>query len=85
MLELEQWNSALGSITRTRVRGVERIATKDALDALGVGPDPVTRQKVGKRRDDRAARPRLRFTPCDLELRGFSHGGAWLSQCRNRL
>src|SRR5262245_41157787 len=36
-------------------------------------------------RDDRAARPRLHFTPCDLELRGFSHGGAWLSQCRNRL
>jgi hypothetical protein len=25
------------------------------------------------------------FTPCDLELRGFSRGGARLSQCRKRL
>src|SRR5262249_7129047 len=36
-------------LTSTRVRGSERIATKDVLDALGVAPDPVTRQRMAKR------------------------------------
>jgi hypothetical protein len=49
MLELEQWNSALSSITGTLVRGTERVSTAHCLDLLEVGPDPSTRQKVGKR------------------------------------
>ena len=49
MLELEQWNSALSSITGTLVRGTGRISTAHCLDLLEVGPDPSTRQKVGKR------------------------------------
>ena len=49
MLELEQWNSALSSITGTLVRGTERVSTAHCLDLLEVGPDPVIRQKVAKR------------------------------------
>ena len=49
MLEFEHWNSALSSITGTRVRGTERVSTAYCLDLLEVGPDPVLRQKVGKR------------------------------------
>jgi hypothetical protein len=49
MLELEQWNSALSSITGTLVRGTERVSTAHCLDLLDVGPDPVLRQRVGKR------------------------------------
>jgi hypothetical protein len=49
MLENEQWNSALSSITGTLVRGTERVSTAYCLDLLEVGPDPSTRQKVGKR------------------------------------
>jgi len=36
MLELEQWHSALSSITGTLVRGTERIATKEVLAFLGL-------------------------------------------------
>jgi hypothetical protein len=50
MLELEQWNSAISSITGTLVRGTERVSTAHCLDLLEVGPDPSTRQKVAKRR-----------------------------------
>jgi hypothetical protein len=49
MLEPDQWDSVLGSVTGTIVRGSERISSNRLLDALGVGPDPVLRQKVGKR------------------------------------
>jgi len=49
MLEPEQWNSALSSITGTLVRGTERISSNALLNLLGVGPDPVIRQKVAKR------------------------------------
>jgi hypothetical protein len=49
MLEPEHWNSALSSITGTLVRGTERVSTAHCLDLLEVGPDPSTRQKVGKR------------------------------------
>jgi hypothetical protein len=55
MLELEQWNSALSSITGTLVRGTERVSTARCLDLLEVGPDPSTRQKVGKRHFSNAA------------------------------
>jgi hypothetical protein len=49
MLELEQWNNALSSITGTLVRGTERVSSNALLNALEAGPDPSTRQKVGKR------------------------------------
>src|SRR5262249_16219352 len=49
MLELDQWNSALSSITGTLVRGTERVSTGHCLDLLEVGPDPVLRQRVAKR------------------------------------
>ena len=49
MLQPEHWNSALSSITGTLVRGTERVSTAHCLDLLEVGPDPSTRQKVGKR------------------------------------
>jgi len=49
MLELDQWNSALSSITGTLVRGTERVSTAHCLDLLEVGPDPVLRQRVAKR------------------------------------
>ena len=37
MLEPEQWNSALSSITGTRVRGTERISSNALLNLLEVG------------------------------------------------
>jgi hypothetical protein len=49
MLEPEHWNSALSSITGALIRGTERVSTAHCLDLLEVGPDPVIRQKVGKR------------------------------------
>jgi hypothetical protein len=49
MLQPEHWNSALSSITGTLVRGTERVSTAHCLDLLDVGPDPVLRQRVGKR------------------------------------
>jgi hypothetical protein len=43
MLDPEQWNSALSSITSTLVRGTERVATKDVLAFLGL-PDSETKR-----------------------------------------
>jgi hypothetical protein len=51
MIEPDRWDSVLGSITGTIVHGNERISSNRLLNALGVGPDPVLRQKVGKRRE----------------------------------
>jgi hypothetical protein len=42
-------DQVLSRITGTIIRGIERVATAQCLDLLGVGPDPVTRQKVAKR------------------------------------
>ena len=50
MLEPDEWDSALSSITGTLVRGIERISSNALLNLLEVGPDPVIRQKVAKRR-----------------------------------
>jgi hypothetical protein len=47
MLGLEQWNSTPSSITGTLVRGTERVTSSALFNALEVGPDPSTRQKVG--------------------------------------
>jgi hypothetical protein len=49
MLEPEHWNSAFSSITGTLVRGTERVSSNALLNLLETGPDPSTRQKVGKR------------------------------------
>ena len=49
MLEPDQWDSVLGSITGTIVHGSERISSNRLLDALDVGDDPVLRAKVAKR------------------------------------
>ena len=49
MLEPDQWDAVLSRITSTLVRGTERISSAALLDLLEVGPDPVIRQKVGKR------------------------------------
>jgi hypothetical protein len=42
-------DQVLSRITGTLVRGTERVSTAHCLDLLDVGPDPSTRQKVGKR------------------------------------
>jgi len=42
-------DQVLSRITGTVIRGVERVATAQCLDLLGVGPDPVTRQRMAKR------------------------------------
>jgi hypothetical protein len=49
MLEPNPWDAVLSRITGTLVRGTERVSTAHCLDLLEVGPDPVIRQKVGKR------------------------------------
>jgi len=49
MLEPDQWDAVLGRITGTVYRGTERISSNALLNLLEVGPDPVIRQKVGKR------------------------------------
>ena len=49
MLEPDQWDAVLSRVTGTIYRGTERISSNALLNLLEVGPDPVTRQKVGKR------------------------------------
>ena len=49
MLEPDQWDAVLSRITGTVYRSTERISSNALLNLLEVGPDPVTRQKVGKR------------------------------------
>jgi hypothetical protein len=62
MLGLEQWNSTLSGITGTLVRGTERITSSALFNALEVGPDPSTRQKVGKRTETSSPVPPARFS-----------------------
>jgi hypothetical protein len=49
MLEPDQWNAVLSRVTGMVYRGTERISSNALLNLLEVGPDPVIRQKVGKR------------------------------------
>ena len=49
MLEPDHWDAVLSIVTGTVYRGIERISSNALLNLLEVGPDPVTRQKVGKR------------------------------------
>jgi len=50
MLEPDQWDAVLSRVTGTIYRGTERISSNALLNALEVSLDPVTRQKVAKRR-----------------------------------
>jgi hypothetical protein len=51
MLEADQWPYVLASVRGTIVRGgSERVSSNQLLDLLGVDADPVTRQRVAKRR-----------------------------------
>jgi hypothetical protein len=50
MIEPDRWDSVLGSVRGTIVRGgSERISSNRLLDLLGVDADPALRQKIGKR------------------------------------
>jgi hypothetical protein len=49
MLEPDQWDAVLSRVTGTIYRETERISSNALLNLLVVGPDPSTRQKVGKR------------------------------------
>jgi hypothetical protein len=49
MLEPDQWEDVLSKVTGTVYRGTERISSNALLNLLEVGPDPVLRQKMGKR------------------------------------
>ena len=62
MLEPEQWNSALSSITGTVVRGVERIATKDVLAILGLEQRETKRLAQAMRLHGWSGPKSMRFT-----------------------
>jgi hypothetical protein len=49
MLEPDQWDAVSSRITGTIYRGTERVSSNALLNLLEVGPDPILRQKVGKR------------------------------------
>ena len=50
MIEPDRWDSVLGSVRGTIVRGgSERISFNRLLDLLGVDADPALWQKIGKR------------------------------------
>jgi hypothetical protein len=46
----DQWDAVFSRITGTIYRGTERISSNALLNVLDVGPDPVLRQKMAKRR-----------------------------------
>src|SRR5215470_716953 len=62
MIEPEQWNSALSSITGTVVRGVERIATKDVLAFLGLEERETKRLAQAMRLHGWSGPKSMRFT-----------------------
>jgi hypothetical protein len=49
MLEPDQWDTVLLRISGTIYRGTERISANALLNLLEVEPDPITRQRMGKR------------------------------------
>jgi hypothetical protein len=49
MLEPDQWDAVLSRVSGTIYRKTERISSNALLNLLEVGPDPVIRQRVGKR------------------------------------
>ena len=62
MLEPEHWNSALSSITGTVVRGIERIATKDVLEFLGIEQRETKRVAQAMRLHGWSGPKSMRFT-----------------------
>jgi hypothetical protein len=62
MLEPEHWNSALSSITGTVVRGIERIATKDVLEFLGLEQRETKRVAQAMRLHGWSGPKSMRFT-----------------------
>jgi hypothetical protein len=49
MLEPDRWDSVLSKVSGTVYRNTERISSNALPNLLQVGPDPVLRQRVGKR------------------------------------
>jgi len=49
MLPPDQWDTVLSRARGTIYRNTERISSNALLNLLEVGPDPVTRQRMGKR------------------------------------
>ena len=49
MLEPDQWDSILGSVTSTIIHGTERVSSNRLMDLLGVENDSTRRREVGKR------------------------------------
>jgi len=62
MLEPEHWNSALSSITGTVVRGIERIATKDVWEFLGLEQRETKRVAQAMRLHGWSGPKSMRFT-----------------------
>src|SRR5215471_5679858 len=88
MIEPDRWDSVLGSVRGTIVRGTERISSNRLLDLLGVDADPVLRQKVAKRLRApmralgwQGPRP-MRITGQDGHAAGCS--GYWRPRSRSR-
>jgi hypothetical protein len=63
MVEPDQWEAVLSTVSGTIYRGTERISSNALLNLLGVGADPVTRQKVAKRAQRRSVRMRTAGSP----------------------
>jgi hypothetical protein len=49
MLEPDQWDSILGSVTGTIIHGTERVSSNRLMDLLDVENDRTRRREVGKR------------------------------------
>jgi hypothetical protein len=49
MLPPDQWDTVLSRARGTIYRNTERISSNAVLNLLEVGPDPVARQRIGKR------------------------------------
>jgi hypothetical protein len=50
MLEPDQWDSILGSVTSTIIHGTERVSSNRLMDLLGVENNPTRRREVGASR-----------------------------------
>ena len=62
MIEPDQWNSALSSVTGTLVRGTERVATKDVLAFLGLEEHETKRLAQAMRLHGWSGPKSMRFT-----------------------
>src|SRR6516165_11975224 len=76
MLEPDQWDSVLSRARGTIYRNIERISSNALLNLLEVGPDPITRQRMGKSRVRRAPLCRSRT---DRECDTLQHSDSGLT------